>query len=203
MPVGFKILILAVISLALSACASMSAEECQTADWYTVGYEDGARGYSTTAIGRHRKACAKHGVSPKFDRYTAGHAKGLALFCVPRQGFSLGSKGQPYPDLCPAQIYPEVDDAYSIGLRVNDIQLEINALQAEHDNLADEKEDLLARIANNEEMIISDNTEPATRRDLMAQNKELEAIALGLESDLAALDQEIASKKQRRDAIHY
>ncbi len=173
MPASVKILILVFTSAVLAACTSMSAEECQMADWYTVGYEDGARGYSTTAISRHRKACAKHGVSPKFDRYTAGHAKG------------------------------EFDEAYNIGLRVNDIQLEINAMQAEHDNLADELEELLTRIANNEEMIISDNTEPATRRDLMVQNKELEAIAQGLEGDLAALDQELAVMKQRRDAIHY
>ena len=203
MPASVKILILVFTSAVLAACTSMSAEECQMADWYTVGYEDGARGYSTTAISRHRKACAKHGVSPKFDRYTAGHAKGVPLFCVPRQGFTIASKGHPYPDLCPAQRYPEFDEAYNIGLRVNDIQLEINAMQAEHDNLADELEELLTRIANNEEMIISDNTEPATRRDLMVQNKELEAIAQGLEGDLAALDQELAVMKQRRDAIHY
>ena len=57
-------LIFATIAIAgLSGCATMSGDECLTSDWNAIGYEDGARGYTADRIGKHRKACAKHGVS--------------------------------------------------------------------------------------------------------------------------------------------
>ena len=38
----------------LSGCASMSSEECLATDWSAVGYEDGARGYTSERFGAHR-----------------------------------------------------------------------------------------------------------------------------------------------------
>jgi predicted nucleic acid-binding Zn-ribbon protein len=42
----------------LSACASMSKNECLNANWKTIGYEDGSLGRAETMIQSHRKACA-------------------------------------------------------------------------------------------------------------------------------------------------
>src|SRR6478609_9316856 len=93
--------------LALGGCASMSREECLTVDWRTVGYEDGAAGYSGDRIGEHRKACAKHGVTPDLSAYQAGRSEGLQEFCRPQNGFRLGANGGSYGGQCPAELDPD------------------------------------------------------------------------------------------------
>ena len=50
----------------LSGCATMSGDECMTSDWSAIGYEDGANVHTTERLAKHRKACAKHGVTPDF-----------------------------------------------------------------------------------------------------------------------------------------
>ena len=57
------------ISFSFFSCATLNKDECLTADWYQIGYEDGAKGYPLSRIGKHRKACAKHGVTPDMPPY--------------------------------------------------------------------------------------------------------------------------------------
>ena len=73
--------ILTIISLlGLSGCATMSADECVMSDWHTIGFEDGARGYTADQLGNRRKSCAKHGVAPDFEAYQAGREEGLRQY---------------------------------------------------------------------------------------------------------------------------
>ncbi len=60
---------LSVSILLISGCATMGKDECLTSNWRSIGYEDGARGYPPERIGNHRKACAKHSVSPDLQTY--------------------------------------------------------------------------------------------------------------------------------------
>src|SRR5262245_15946206 len=93
-------------SLLMGGCASMSKDECMTVDWRTVGYEDGARGYSGGRIAEHRKACAKHGVTPDLTAYQAGRDDGLHEYCVPQNGFRMGANGNNYGGVCPRDVEP-------------------------------------------------------------------------------------------------
>ena len=38
------------LALVLQGCASMSKNECMTADWYAIGYESGIRGQRESQI---------------------------------------------------------------------------------------------------------------------------------------------------------
>jgi hypothetical protein len=51
----------------LAACASLDKDECQHADWYAIGLEDGARGRALERLGDHRRACAKYSVTPEAE----------------------------------------------------------------------------------------------------------------------------------------
>ena len=82
-------LILGLGLIALGGCASMSGDECATSDWTAVGYEDGSRGYTSDRFGNHRKACAKHGITPDFQAYQQGRTDGLVEFCQPSRGYNL------------------------------------------------------------------------------------------------------------------
>lgn len=95
-----------VFLVALGACASkgMDEAECRAADWRAIGYEDGALGQNPGGFGKRRKACAEHGVTAGFQAYLDGHAEGLMLFCRPQNGFRLGTHGQGYGGICPAEL---------------------------------------------------------------------------------------------------
>ena len=94
------------ILMVLAGCASLGKEECLNADWRTIGYEDGTRGYSGSRIASHRKACAKHGVTPDLDQYEEGRLLGLREYCTPRNGYRLGTMGKGYNGVCPSDLAP-------------------------------------------------------------------------------------------------
>lgn len=105
----------ALIALALSGCASMDKNECLAVDWRTIGFEDGAAGHSGDRIARHRKACAKHGVSPDLALYQSGREEGLREFCRPANGYRIGVQGGSYAGVCPAELEAEFLDSFTAG----------------------------------------------------------------------------------------
>lgn len=105
----------ALLLLTLSACATMDRDECLTVDWRTVGFEDGVAGHSGDRIGQHRKACAEYGVTPDLTAYQAGRDEGLHEYCVPANGFRLGSQGGSYGGVCPTDVEVGFIDAYQSG----------------------------------------------------------------------------------------
>ena len=71
-----KFLILA-FAAALSGCA-MTAQHCQSADWYRLGYRDGyeaAPPNKGSMLNTYTAECAVHSVKPDNDAY----AKGLVV----------------------------------------------------------------------------------------------------------------------------
>jgi hypothetical protein len=139
-----------VLALAtLSGCAGsgMDEAECSTADWRTLGYEDGAAGADMNAFTLRRKACADHGVVADLNDYRAGRSEGLALFCRPSNAYNLGSLGVGYRGVCPPDLEKEFlaayDDGYGLYQRqaaLNSVTRHLNAAQSR----ADEVERLLA-----------------------------------------------------------
>jgi hypothetical protein len=111
----------------LSGCASMSGDECATSDWSAIGYEDGSRGYTMDRIGQHRKACAKHGVTPDFAAYQNGRDQGLVDYCQPGRGFSIGSNGGSYNGVCSVNQEADFLDAYNAGHRLHTLRSNVNS----------------------------------------------------------------------------
>lgn len=91
---------LALAALVMGGCATMSGDECMATDWSAVGYVDGASGFTTERFSRHRKACAKHGVTADFGAYQSGRDQGLVEYCQPGRGFDVGSNGGRYYGVC-------------------------------------------------------------------------------------------------------
>ncbi|HLR86284.1 MAG TPA: DUF2799 domain-containing protein [Wenzhouxiangella sp.] len=86
--------------LAVSGCATLSEGECLTADWYEIGQQDGRSGHERSRLHDHRKACAKHAVTPDENAYFAGRDDGLRLYCTPERGFEEGLEGRSYRGVC-------------------------------------------------------------------------------------------------------
>ena len=88
------------LGLLLSGCAVMSEDECLSADWHLIGYEDGVAGLSSSYVTERREACAKHDITLDFESYRAGRGEGLEQYCVPSSGFRLGHSGRNYNGAC-------------------------------------------------------------------------------------------------------
>jgi len=100
----------------LSACTSMSAEECAVADWEQVGYSDAAAGRDSTRLENHRRACADAGVTPDMQRYLDGYDQGLSTYCSAQTGFSHGSSGLAKPSQCDDEYrFDSFRDGYEKG----------------------------------------------------------------------------------------
>lgn len=102
----------------ISGCATLSKNECLTANWRNIGYEDGVKGYSQSRMGDHRRACAEHGITLNREDYLNGRAEGLRVFCQPIRGFRYGRQGSNYRGVCPHDLEAAFLDAYNYGRNI-------------------------------------------------------------------------------------
>lgn len=124
--------LLLVTLLVLSACASISEEECLAADWYSIGVEDGAKGEPMSRIGAYRKDCAEVGVSPDATKYGEGRTVGLQSFCTYDRGYDEGKKNSGRTSVCPpGQMQGEFMQGYNAGHYIYEVKQNIRGLERE------------------------------------------------------------------------
>ena len=120
---GWRASTLVAFAALASGCASgLSRDECNMADWRTIGYEDGVQGRSETRIGGHRKACAKHGVGLNLETYRSGWDEGVRRYCQAGNGYNQGRRGKSYSGVCPAQMEADFLQAYRAGRELYDLE---------------------------------------------------------------------------------
>jgi hypothetical protein len=176
----------------LSGCASMSGDECMTSDWAAIGYEDGARGYTSDRLGEHRKACAKHGVTPDFAAYQNGREQGLVEYCQPGRGFRIGSNGGSYNGVCDANLEGDFLDAYNAGRHLYTLQSNVNRATASINARHKELERIDEEILESEAELIDGDTTTERRVILLAELKNLSERVGELDSEIEDLYQQRA-----------
>jgi hypothetical protein len=117
-----RILSLCAMAYVIAGCSGMSEQACVTADWRTVGFEDGTGGRSVGNIGSYRNACAEHGVAPDLEAYRAGHAEGVQTYCRESNGFAVGHSGASYQGVCPADLEGAFLTEYNSGRRLHELE---------------------------------------------------------------------------------
>jgi hypothetical protein len=130
-------------ALLLSACASVSREECLAGDWAAIGARDGADGrLGETQFNRHVAACAKVDITPDRTAWAAGYEAGLRQYCTPQTGLRVGEAGRIYQNVCPAASEPAFLRGHELGLaayrqrqRIAEIEREISSLRSESSGL--------------------------------------------------------------------
>jgi len=190
----------AVAVLGLSGCATMSADECVTSDWTAIGFEDGSRGYTADRLGSHRKACAKHGVTPNFAAYQSGHAQGVEAFCQPGRAFNYGVNGGNYNGICPADMEPEFLEAYNSGHKLYSLRASVNTASSMIYSKEEELERAEKRVLAAELELINDDTTSEQRVQLLVELKELSERTGQLESEIKQL---IADRARIEQELQY
>jgi Protein of unknown function (DUF2799) len=186
---------------AIGGCATMNKDECLTVDWRTVGYEDGAAGYSGDRIGQHRKACAKYGVTPDLAAYQAGRDSGLREYCVPANGFRLGSQGGSYNGMCPADLEGAFLGAFDSGQHLYTLQSRVqstsNRLYSDRQELEQVEQDIVAQSAT----AISNDANAEQRAQAVVDVKHLSERAGRLKQEIRQLENDRVVYE--RDLEHY
>lgn len=111
----------------LSGCATLSEEECKTADWGRLGYKDGAAGQPESRLAEHAEACAKVGIRPITDIWRAGWDRGVHAYCVPSVGWREGLAGRSYQGVCRGRDEDGFLSAYQAGAEIHRLESRISS----------------------------------------------------------------------------
>ncbi len=174
--------------LLLSGCATMNEKECRSADWYTVGFEDGAHGRAINYIGNHREACAEYGISPQADRYQDGWNEGIRRYCTPRNGYQAGMYGHSVGAQCPSDLAREFEVAYQYGHRIYLLNRELSAIDNDMRAAQKELDQVKHELAQLEKQLLSSGYGDHEQDRLNAHLRQLYRQEADLEAQLAALD---------------
>ena len=123
-----RVLILPAL-LALTACASMSPEECDATDWRYRGYSTGSVGGLSTEDDGRFVQCAEAGVRGDRAAYRAGYEEGLATYCTFEGVLSAALRGQGDVLRCPDPTYA-MEEAYEVGFALHSAERDRNAAEA-------------------------------------------------------------------------
>lgn len=178
---------LAMVFAGLSGCATMSGDECMTSDWSAIGYEDGSRGYNTDRFGQHRKACAKHGVTPDFSAYQNGRDQGLVEYCQPGRGFNVGVNGGSYNGVCGVNLEADFLDAYNTGYHLYSLRSNVNRATSSINSKERELDKIEKRMIANGVALIGDDATKEDRILLLAEIKDLSERTGQLEAEIKDL----------------
>jgi hypothetical protein len=183
----------------LAGCTSMSADECAATDWRTVGYEDGVAGHSGDRVGKYRKACGKHGMTPDLAEYQGGREQGLREFCKPLNGFRVGASGASYGGVCPAELDAPFLEAYESGRQLHNLETQVSYTASSISSMQAESDRIDADLVRVGALILDKTTTNEQRAQLLVDSKhmaerkgEIKARLPQLESDLKMQQRELA-----------
>lgn len=200
-PSFYRIATLIVAMISLSGCATLSQEECMVADWYSIGFEDGAQGRQAGYLANHREACAEYGVAPDLSAYQSGRDQGLDTYCNYDNGYALGAGGGTYRGVCPARLEKMFLDGFNRGRDLYTLKQEAKKIRQEISSAETEIKTLDELISKKQNELIADDVDTYKRALLLeevlkARTKRKDTVDQKdlMEWDLQQLEEKINSK---------
>lgn len=185
----------------LGGCATMSQDECLSADWESVGYEDGSNGEEASRIGKHRKACSEYGVTPDLISYKLGRERGLELYCTPHKGFTEGRSGDKYHGVCPAHLEAAFVDAYTHGRRIHGLEDDIGDAERRISSIHARIASIEENIADFEADLVAGVSEKSTRSRIISKIRDLSEKKGDLERELEDLERQLDYDRRELDDL--
>lgn len=141
-------LLFAALILGLTSCAGrISKKDCEQANFYEMGLEDGKDGKSTERLAKYKEVCPAEGVQVFEDRYNYGRQVGLAEFCSADKG-RKDARDASVEAVCQQNRVPPYQRAYSkeISDTRNELLEEMAELQKSKDEIQSKQNELKAKI---------------------------------------------------------
>lgn len=187
------------VAIGLEGCSSMSANECLATDWKTVGYEDGVVGYSGNRIGKYRKSCAEHGISPDLNAYQLGRDQGLLEYCKPLNGFRTGAHGNSYSGVCPAELDREFMDAYQSGRQLYTLRSRVSSTSGAINSMRSELERIDKNMVSVGVKILDPSTTHEHRAELLVDSKQMAERKGEIKARIPQLESELHLQQRELD----
>ena len=105
-----KTSLLLTLALLLGSCASTPKT-----NWYSMGYNDGAKGKNKRNFSQYDANTAPSLVINK-TAYEKGWNAGVEMYCNPRHGLKLGMEGKLYNNVCPDHQISAFDKSWHEGI---------------------------------------------------------------------------------------
>lgn len=193
-----RVFALLVLFAMLSGCASgLSKQECGVADWRAIGYEDGVKGWSQARIGEHRKACAKHGVTPNLDAYRSGWEEGVERYCQPGNGYHEGRTGRTYGGVCPSQLESAFLAAYHSGRELHDLQAKVHRVAQKLQRDRARVVDIEVAMRDTGLELVAPGVATERRVVLLDELRKFEEERAGIRAEIPLLEAELENHKQQ------
>lgn len=125
-----KILISTCLILFSVHAFAMSADKCQSTDWFAVGRDTGIKGQPSDKILGTHKGCQKKGVEISLDQYQKGWQMGISQYCSHDNAFNMGFKKKSTSKHCPVELKPDFDQFYSWGKEAFALEKEIKSKES-------------------------------------------------------------------------
>lgn len=182
----FQTLTFIALTFVISSCSSISKQECEIGDWYSIGVNDGKAGADSKQYRKYQKECANHGIQADYTRYQQGYEQGLVFYCDFANGEAHGRSGASYNTACSGRLEPQFRQGYERGHRWYQAKSTV-------DNLQFELEQRFRQIQQNRDLIYSNNQRlvqeqnPDIRAQLLYRNDHLSAELEQLNTEVGRL----------------
>jgi hypothetical protein len=109
---------------------SMSADKCQSTDWFAVGRDSGVKGLPSDKIMKTQVDCQKKGVEISLDQYQKGWQMGIGQYCSSDNAFNLGFKKKTPSKFCPIDLRSDFDQFYAWGKEAFGLEKDIKSKES-------------------------------------------------------------------------
>lgn len=182
----FQFLMLSVLLVIISGCATISKEQCELGDWYQVGLADGQQGKENLAAD-YSKDCAEYKVSVDITKYNKGRNQGLTSYCSYENGALVGEQGAGYNKVCPSGLSAEFLAGYRPHFNVANTENKLREKRIEASRL--------------EETAKSKDVDSETKSDAKANLKVVKQEINDLNDELSTYEYELAIHKLDREIM--
>ena len=167
----------------ISACATVSKNDCANGEWELLGEKDGAKGHGAERVEDYKTTCAEFGIQPDSALYERGRLAGLDRFCTVSGGLTHGRSGRTYNNVCSVDSEDDFLRAYDIGLELHDIDGQLG--------------DIRQQIQRLESDYRSDNITDQQRRNIQYQVQDLQRQYQWKQQELSRLEDSARRLRQR------
>lgn len=118
----------------------MSVGECQTADWFKIGQQDGNVGQADS-IGKRIDSCRAQNIAiapQSVGAYRTGYAQGVRNYCQPNRILDDAILGRDRVNVCPLEVQNGLRPFAQAGLRVYSANQRIDQINSQQNQLSTE-----------------------------------------------------------------
>lgn len=196
-----RVIGISLLTILLANCKTLTQEECLSANWEVIGFEDGALGKPSSFVERHQDTCSKFKVEPNLQVYLQGHAQGLNRYCTYQSGMVLAKNGSDYNLVCSANVFREFKKGFERGKNILSVQQQIQQVHSTVNQQANRltEIDLLTKLKQNqlsEQSLLDEQL-----RLLKSEINKLQLEKQNLVTEIPYLRKQLVELQKRHDSL--